>query len=71
MTGEEFVALQEEAINQIPKEKVIKPIPEYDYGLKCIMRIFNFSKSKAQRLKAGIIKDAIDKNQRAIIVDVK
>ena len=71
MTGEELVALQAEAINQIPKEKVIEPIPEYEFGLEGIMRIFNCSKSKAQRLKAGIIKDAIDQDQRTIIVDVK
>lgn len=40
MTGEELVVLQAEAINQIPKEKVIESIPEYKYGLEGII-IFN------------------------------
>ncbi|MCA5004789.1 DUF3853 family protein [Sphingobacterium bovistauri] len=71
MTGEELIALQAEAIKQIPKEEIIKTIPEFEYGLSGIMRIFSCSKSKAQRLKDGIIKGAIDQDQRTIIIDVK
>ncbi|MFZ4262088.1 DUF3853 family protein [Sphingobacterium sp. HJSM2_6] len=71
MTGEELIALQKEAVKQIPKEAIIEPIPEYEYGLNGIMRIFSCSKSKAQRLKEGIIKDAIDQDQRTIIIDVR
>ncbi|MFD1167184.1 DUF3853 family protein [Sphingobacterium daejeonense] len=71
MTGEELIALQTEAVKQIPKESLVEPIPEYEYGLQGIMRIFGCSKSKAQQLKDGIIKDAIDQDQRTIIIDVK
>lgn len=44
---------------------------KYVYGLDGIMSLFDCSKSTAERLKKGKIKDACMQNCRQIIVDVE
>lgn len=61
MTGKEFLFLQEQSINK-----------KYVYGILGIAKIFNCSKSTANRIKKeGIIEGAIIQKGRKIIVDVE
>jgi len=72
MTGEELLAIQREAIAEIPKEEVTSTLPEFVYGISGIMQLFNCSKSKAQKIKnSGVITGAIQQDQRTIIVDTR
>ncbi|WP_166337011.1 DUF3853 family protein [Sphingobacterium chungjuense] len=71
MTGEELVALQTEAISKTPQEEKEKNLPDFVFGLQGIQQLFNCSKSKAQKLKKEVIGNAIDQDQRTIIVDTK
>ena len=68
MTGEELLAIQREAIAEIPKEEATSTLPEFVYGISGIMQLFNCSKSKAQKIK---ITGAIQQDQRTIIVDTR
>lgn len=71
MTGEELVALQTEVISKTPQEEKEKILPDFVFGLQGIQQLFNCSKSKAQKLKKEVIGNAIDQDQRTIIVDIK
>lgn len=73
MTGEEFIALQKEEFKiDFEKENTPSPsVPEFVYGISGIQQLFSCSKSKAQKLKKEVIVDAIDQDQRTIIVDAK
>lgn len=42
---------------------------EFVYGIEGIQSLFGCSKSKAQRLKDGAIKEAVSQNGRTIVVD--
>lgn len=71
MTGEELMALQAEAISKNPQEEKEITLPDFVFGLQGIQQLFNCSKSKAQKLKKEVIGNAIDQDQRTIIVDTK
>lgn len=44
---------------------------QYVYGLNGIMHLFGCSKSKAKRLKDGVLAPAVCQNGRSIVVDAK
>lgn len=72
MTGQELLAIQREAIAEIPKEEAASTLPEFVYGIPGIMQLFNCSKSKAQKIKnSGVIAGAIQQDQRTIIIDTR
>lgn len=61
-----------EMIGQILDEKVTpKEAPHVmGHGIKCIMEHFGVSKTTAQGLKDGCLKDAVMQNGRKILVDL-
>lgn len=72
MTGKELLAIQREAISEIPKEEATTTLPEFVYGIPGIMQLFNCSKSKAQKIKnSGVIAGSIQQDQRTIIIDTR
>lgn len=74
MTGKEFLFLQEQRNNPTTSQNE-EPLfinKKYVYGILGIAKIFNCSKSTANRIKKeGIIEGAIIQNGRKIIVDVE
>lgn len=71
MTGGELFAIQRKAFAKTKENHTVENFPEFVYGISGIMQLFNCSKSKAQKLKKEVIVDAIDQDQRTIIVDAK
>lgn len=56
---------QNQTIAQIEQSKP----KNYVYGLRGVMKLFNCSQPTAQKIKNGIIKDAVSQHGRKIIVD--
>lgn len=55
-------------------QSITKPVDQvkpknYVYGLRGIQKLFNCSQPTSQRLKNGIIKDAVSQHGRKIVVD--
>lgn len=73
MTGEEFLTLQKQSINQAMKIERQEALGSHEFvkGISGIMEVFSVSRSKAIELKKGIIKDAVQQDKRTIIVDVQ
>lgn len=55
--------------NHVKKQKKIGD-RTFAYGLKGIQELFNVSHATAQKLKNGVLKDAVSQQGRIIIVDV-
>lgn len=56
-------------VNNKPDPDTLPKAKNYVYGLRGIRQLFNVSHPTAQKLKDGIIKDAISQHGRKIIVD--
>lgn len=71
MTGEEFLYLQKNYKSEIINNKTeIDKDKNYVYGILGIAKLFDCSKSSANRLKkSGVIDKAIIQDGRKIIVD--
>ena len=54
-----------------PKAPQVSNTRKYVYGLVGIQSLFGCSKSTAERLKNGKIKDAVTQNNRKIVVDAE
>lgn len=77
MTGQEFLALNDQSKNAAQNQQTI-PIAEntlnkkYVYGIRGIANLLNCSIAKANRIKKrGIIDEAIIQEGRSIMVDVE
>lgn len=53
------------------RQEQAKNSQDYVYGLNGIMELFGCSKSKAQRLKNGVLAPAVSQNGKLIVVDAR
>ena len=73
LTAKEFLELQKNSLGEkLPKKKESPSTKKYVYGIKGLEKLFQCSKSTANRIKqSGRINDAISQNGRLIIVDAE